>query len=164
MIRNRFLPAARMPAALVLAVAAASAPVAAQQSIEEVLVSGQFLSRDALNSVKTPTPIIDVPQSLSILSAEQITDQAFRNFGDVLRYTPGLAISQGEGHRDAIIIRGVQTTADFFIDGIRDDVQYFRPFYNVEQIEVLRGPNALLFGRGGGGGVINRVQKTAVGG
>jgi catecholate siderophore receptor len=111
--------------------------------------------------VKTPTPIIDVPQSLSILTAVQIEEQAFRDFGDVLRYTPGMAISQGEGHRDAIIIRGVQTTADFFIDGIRDDVQYFRPFYNVQQIEVLRGPNALLFGRGGGGGVINRVQKTA---
>lgn len=132
-----------------------------EQNVEEVLVTGQFLSRDALNSVKTPTPIIDVPQSLSILTAEQIEQQAFRNFGDVIRYTPGLSISQGEGHRDAIIIRGVQTTADFFIDGIRDDVQYFRPFYNVEQIEVLRGPNALLFGRGGGGGVINRVQKTA---
>jgi catecholate siderophore receptor len=130
-------------------------------NLEEVLVTGQVLSRDALNSVKTPTPILDVPQSLTILSAEQIEQQAFRSFGDVIRYTPGLAISQGEGHRDAIIIRGVQTTADFFIDGIRDDVQYFRPFYNVEQIEVLRGPNALLFGRGGGGGVINRVQKTA---
>jgi catecholate siderophore receptor len=151
-----------------LAVAIASASIllsgtstAQDGNIEEVLVTGQVLSRDALNSVKTPTPILDVPQSLSILTAEQIEQQAFRNFGDVIRYTPGLAISQGEGHRDAIIIRGVQTTADFFIDGIRDDVQYFRPFYNVEQIEVLRGPNALLFGRGGGGGVVNRVQKSA---
>jgi len=130
--------------------------------MEEVLVQGRYLSSDALNSVKTPTPILDVPQSLSILTELQIEEQAFRDFGDVLRYTPGMAISQGEGHRDAIIIRGQQTTADFFIDGIRDDVQYFRPFYNVQQIEVLRGPNALLFGRGGGGGVINRVQKTAV--
>lgn len=142
--------------------AALTSTANAQQTIEEVFVRGQVLSRDALNSVKTPTPILDVPQSLSILTSEQITEQAFRDFGDVLRYTPGLAISQGEGHRDAIIVRGVQSTADFFVDGIRDDVQYYRPFYNVEQIEVLRGPNALLFGRGGGGGVINRVQKTAV--
>lgn len=130
--------------------------------LEEVVVRGRFLSSDRLNSVKTPTPIIDVPQSLSILTEQQIEEQAMRDFGDVLRYTPGLSISQGEGHRDAIIIRGIQTTADFFIDGIRDDVQYYRPFYNVQQIEVLRGPNALLFGRGGGGGVVNRVQKTAV--
>ncbi len=133
--------------------------VVAQQTADEITVIGQYLSIDKLNSVKTPTPVINVPQSLSILSNEQIQQQAFQNFGDVLRYTPGLSISQGEGHRDAIIIRGVQTTADFFIDGIRDDVQYYRPLYNVEQVEVLRGSNALLFGRGGGGGVINRVIK-----
>ncbi len=131
----------------------------ASAEMEEIVVEGKFLSIDKLDSVKTPTPILNVPQSLSIVTESQIRDQAFMSFGDVLRYTPGLAISQGEGHRDAIIIRGIQTTADFFIDGIRDDVQYYRPLYNVEQVEVLRGPNALLFGRGGGGGVINRVQK-----
>jgi len=130
--------------------------------VDEIIVEGRYLSIDKINSVKTPTPILDVPQSLSILTEEQIKNQAFQNFGDVLRYTPGLSISQGEGHRDAIIIRGIQTTADFFIDGVRDDVQYYRPLYNAEQIEILRGPNALLFGRGGGGGVINRVQKKAV--
>ena len=129
------------------------------QDIDEIVVEGRYLSLDKLNAVKTPTPVLDVPQSLSILTEDQIRDQAFQNFGDVLRYTPGLSISQGEGHRDAIIIRGVQTTADFFIDGVRDDVQYYRPLYNVQQVEILRGSNALLFGRGGGGGVINRVQK-----
>ena len=128
---------------------------------EEIVVKAKYLSIDKINSVKTPTPIVNVPQSLTILTEDQINEQAFRNFGDVLRYTPGLSISQGEGHRDAIIIRGQQTTADFFIDGIRDDVQYFRPLYNVQQVEILRGSNALLFGRGGGGGVINRVQKKA---
>jgi len=154
-------PSALRPLAAAVAIALSPAISAQDDNIEEVLVQGRYLSGDALNSVKTPTPVIDVPQSLSILTELQIEEQAFRDFGDVLRYTPGMAISQGEGHRDAIIIRGVQTTADFFIDGIRDDVQYFRPFYNVQQIEVLRGPNALLFGRGGGGGVVNRVQKTA---
>jgi len=127
---------------------------------DEIIVRGRYLSIDELNSVKTPTPIINVPQSLSIISIDQIRDQAFTNFGDILRYTPGLSISQGEGHRDAIIIRGQQTTADFFIDGVRDDVQYFRPLYNIEQVEILRGSNALLFGRGGAGGIINRVTKT----
>ena len=52
-------------------------------------------------------------------------------------------------------------TADFFIDGVRDDAQYYRPLYNLEQVEVLKGPNALLFGRGGTGGVLNRSQKRA---
>ncbi|MEQ8508880.1 MAG: TonB-dependent siderophore receptor [Rhodospirillaceae bacterium] len=130
-----------------------------KEALDEVIVTGKYLSLDKLNAVKTPTPIIDVPQSLSIVSSEQIAKQAFTNFGDVLRYTPGLSISQGEGHRDAIIIRGNQTTADFFLDGLRDDVQYFRPLYNLQQIEILRGSNALLFGRGGAGGVINRVTK-----
>ena len=151
-------------AAGALAMAFGNEVVAAEDEevIDEIVVEGQYLSADRLNSIKTPTPIIDVPQSLSILTADQIKNQAFQNFGDVLRYTPGLSISQGEGHRDAIIIRGIQTTADFFIDGVRDDVQYFRPLYNAQQVEILRGPNALLFGRGGGGGVINRVQKKAI--
>jgi len=127
--------------------------------IDEIIVRGKYLSLDKLDAVKTPTPILDIPQSLSIISSDQISDQFFTNLGDVLRYTPGLSISQGEGHRDAIIIRGIQTTADFFINGIRDDVQYFRPLYNLERIEILRGSNALLFGRGGGGGVVNRVTK-----
>ncbi|MEM6557418.1 MAG: TonB-dependent receptor, partial [Pseudomonadota bacterium] len=76
-------------------------------------------------------------------------------------YTPGVNSSQGEGHRDAVVFRGVRSTADFFIDGVRDDVQYYRPLYNLEQVEILRGPNALLFGRGGTGGLINRVTKKA---
>lgn len=124
-----------------------------------VATATQFLSIDQLNAVKTPTPIIDIPQSLTIISSDQIEQQGFTNIGDILRYTPGLANSQGEGHRDAIIIRGNQSTADFFQDGLRDDVQYFRPLYNIEQVEILRGANALIFGRGGVGGVVNRVTK-----
>ena len=134
----------------------------AYSSADEIIVEGRYLSLDKLNAVKTPTPIIDVPQSLSIIGEEAIANQAYNDIGDILRYTAGLSISQGEGHRDAIIIRGVETTADFFIDGVRDDVQYFRPLYNIQQIEILRGANALLFGRGGGGGVINRVTKQPV--
>jgi len=143
--------------ALVSAVFVGSA--AAQTIDDQITVQGRYLSLDQLNSVKTPTPIIDVPQSLSIVSDIQIAEQGFTNLGDILRYTPGLSISQGEAHRDAINIRGNQTTADFFLNGVRDDVQYFRPLYNLEQVEILRGSNALLFGRGGGGGVINRVTK-----
>ncbi|RKQ95996.1 TonB-dependent receptor [Maricaulis maris] len=134
----------------------------AQQNEDVVEVNGRYLSLDQLNSVKTPTPVIDVPQSLSIVTDVQIADQGFANLGDILRYTPGLSISQGEGHRDAINIRGNQSTADFFLNGVRDDVQYYRPLYNLEQVEILRGSNALLFGRGGGGGVINRVTKSPI--
>jgi catecholate siderophore receptor len=131
------------------------------QVIEEVLVSGQYLYNDTINALKTPTPILDVPQSLSIVSAEDIRARGFNSIGEVINYLPGVTTSQGEGHRDAVVFRGVRSTADFYIDGVRDDVQYFRPLYNLEQVEVLRGPNALLFGRGGTGGVLNRVTKKA---
>ncbi|WP_203290828.1 TonB-dependent receptor [Maricaulis parjimensis] len=137
-----------------------AAPVFAQEDEDVIRVDGRYLSLDQLNAVKTPTPIIDVPQSLSIVPEVQILEQGYDNLGDILRYTPGLSTSQGEGHRDAINIRGNQSTADFFLNGIRDDVQYYRPLYNLEQVEILRGSNALLFGRGGGGGVINRVTKS----
>ncbi len=131
------------------------------QEIEEVVVKSKYLSVDKVNSVKTPTPIIDVPQSLSIITAEEITRQGVKNIGDIIDYTTGVNTSQGEGHRDAVVFRGVRSTADFFIDGARDDVQYYRPLYNIEQVEILRGPNALLFGRGGTGGILNRVTKKA---
>ena len=128
----------------------------------DIVVEGRFLSLDKLNAVKTPTPVINIPQSLTIIGEEDIARQAFTSIGDLTRFTPGISVSQGEGHRDAIIIRGNQTTADFFIDGLRDDVQYFRPLYNLEQVEILRGSNALLFGRGGGGGIVNRVTKRPI--
>lgn len=134
----------------------------AQQQEEEITVIGKYLYTDQVNALKTPTPIIDVPQSLSIVTADQITLQGFTSIGDIINYTPGVNTSQGEGHRDAVVFRGVRSTADFFIDGVRDDVQYYRPLYNLEQVEILRGPNALFFGRGGTGGILNRVTKKGV--
>ena len=127
--------------------------------VDEVVVEAPYLSSSESNSIKTPTPIIDVPQSLSIITADQIAAQGFTSIGDIIDYTPGVNTSQGEGHRDAVVFRGVRSTADFYIDGVRDDVQYYRPLYNLEQVEILRGPNALLFGRGGTGGILNRVTK-----
>ena len=129
---------------------------------EEIVVVGKHLYADKVNALRTPTPIIDVPQSLSISTADQLAEQGFTSIGDIISYTPGVSTSQGEGHRDAIVFRGVRSTADFFIDGVRDDVQYYRPLYNLEQVEILRGPNALLFGRGGTGGILNRVTKKGL--
>ena len=129
------------------------------QTTDEIIVKGKVLYSDQVNALKTPVPILNVPQSLSIVTDEDIRAQGFRSIGDIARYTPGVNTSQGEGHRDAIVFRGVRSTADFYLDGMRDDVQYYRSLYNLEQVEILRGPNALLFGRGGTGGIINRVTK-----
>lgn len=129
--------------------------------VERITIRGAFFGQQVADAIKTPTLLLNVPQSASIISAEQISDQALFSVADVMQYTPGVSIGQGEDHRDQLTIRGQNTTADFFVDGLRDDVQYFRPLYNIERIEVLRGANALLFGRGGGGGIVNRVTKTA---
>ena len=127
--------------------------------LEEVAVFGRFLQSEAVRALRTPTPIIDVPQSLSIVTSEQIEQRGYASVADMISYI-SVSMSQGEGHRDAVVFRGVRSTADFFIDGIRDDSQYYRSFYNLDQVEILRGPNALLFGRGGAGGVLNRVTKN----
>jgi catecholate siderophore receptor len=112
-------------------------------------------------ATKTDTPLRDTPQSVSIVSRQLIADQAMQSMADVVRYIPSITMGQGEGHRDAPTIRGNSSTADFFVDGVRDDAQYYRDLYNVERVEALKGSNAMVFGRGGGGGVINRVSKEA---
>ncbi|HME98694.1 MAG TPA: TonB-dependent siderophore receptor [Terriglobia bacterium] len=113
------------------------------------------------SATKTLTPLLDIPQSINVVTQEQVRDQAMLSLGDVVRYVPGITAHQGENNRDQIIIRGTNSSADFFVNGVRDDVQYYRDLYNLERIEALKGPNALIFGRGGGGGVINRVTKEA---
>ncbi|MEL6285493.1 MAG: TonB-dependent siderophore receptor [Pseudomonadota bacterium] len=152
-----------LSAGTTLAVSMALGGIATAEEDDRVLdpieVTTSYLANEKFSGIKTQTPIIDVPQSLSIVTSGKIIEQGFTDIGDILRYTPGASIGQGEGHRDQITIRGQNTTADFFIDGLRDDVQYFRPLYNLDQVEILRGANAMIFGRGGGGGVINRVTK-----
>lgn len=148
-----------------LAIVAAEAPPASAPETpeQEIIVIGQadgYLATDGTTALKTRTPLKDTPQTITVLTREQLDDQAILSIGEALRYVPGTTVGQGEGNRDQVTIRGQNTTADFFLDGVRDDVQYFRPLYNLERVEVLKGPAALTFGRGGGGGVINRVQKT----
>ncbi|KWV92234.1 TonB-dependent receptor [Erythrobacter sp. YT30] len=142
-----------------LAETESSAEDSADATTGRIVVTGDVLYSSEINAVKTPTPIIDVPQSLTITTQDEILRRGFDSIAQIVDYTPGVNNSQGEGHRDAIVFRGVRSTADFFIDGVRDDVQYYRGLYNLEQVEILRGPNALLFGRGGTGGVLNRVTK-----
>ncbi len=112
-------------------------------------------------ATKTPTPLRDVPQAVTVVSRQLIADQGMQSMADVARYVPGVTMGQGEGNRDQPTIRGNTSTSTFFVNGVRDDVQYFRDLYNVERVEGLKGSNALIFGRGTGGGVINRVTKDA---
>jgi catecholate siderophore receptor len=114
------------------------------------------------SATKTLTPLRDVPQSITVVSQELMRDQGMTSVGDVVRYVPGITVHQGENNRDDLVIRGNRSSADFFLNGVRDDVQYYRDLYNLERVEALKGPNAMIFGRGGGGGVLNRVTKEAL--
>ena len=130
-----------------------------------IIVTGRsegYRAIETTSGTKTATPILDVPQSISVVTAAQLSDQAIRSIADLVRLIPGVSSGQGEGHRDQITLRGNNSTADFFVDGLRDDVQYFRSFYNIDRVEVHKGPNAMIFGRGGGGGVLNRITKGAL--
>lgn len=154
----------------------AAAPIAEPQRGGAAAGSGQGVGGDNIaggiigyvatrtpTATKTDTRLINVPQSVTVLTKEFIRDQAFPSIGEAVRYVPGVIPHQGESNRDDVVIRGQRSNADFFVDGIRDDAQYFRDLYNTQRIEVLKGPNAMIFGRGGGGGVINRVLKEATG-
>ena len=115
------------------------------------------------SATKTNTPLVNIPQSVNVVTKEFIRDQNFQSLTEVTRYVPGVAIHQGEGNRDELVIRGVNSSANFFVNGFRDDVQYYRDLYNTQSIEVLKGPSALIFGRGAGGGLVNRTLKEADG-
>ena len=112
-------------------------------------------------ATKTPTALRDVPQAITVITGELFKDQLMSSVGDAMRVVPGVTMHQGENNRDQIIVRGNSSSADFFVNGVRDDAQYFRDLYNLDRIEALKGPNAMIFGRGGAGGVVNRVTKEA---
>ncbi|HWR96681.1 MAG TPA: TonB-dependent siderophore receptor [Arenimonas sp.] len=152
-----------MALSLVGSTAAKSEELAALDKIEVKGFPFRYQGNNPTSAMKTETTLKDTPQAVSVVTQQQIEDQALHGMADVVRYAPGVSMAQGEGHRDAPVMRGNASTGDFFTDGIRDDVQYYRDLYNVSQVEILKGANAMIFGRGGSGGVINRVSKQADG-
>ena len=165
---------ALQPLVAALRVALCAAPVLmapsaladdAMAAASEVVIHGTaspYAQQNTTTATRTDTPLIDTPQSITVVTRELIQDQAMQSIADAIRYVPGVVTAQGEGNRDTAVFRGNSSTSDFFIDGMRDDVQYYRDFYNIESVEALKGSNAMIFGRGGSGGVINRVSKEPV--
>jgi len=131
----------------------------AVQVVEKASRKKGYAARLTTSATKTPTALQDLPQSVSVVTHDLIADQSMQSLADVVRYVPGITLHQGEGNRDQMIIRGNNTSSDLFVDGVRDDIQYYRDLYNVDRVEALTGASAMMFGRGSGGGVINRVMK-----
>jgi catecholate siderophore receptor len=169
-IRNHFAPAALgigcvIPlAAMAQSATAPTLPEVKVEAAEERAdgpVDGYRATRSA-TFTKTDTPLKEVPASVTVVPAQLIKDISLQSLGDLFRYVPGTLMHQGEGNRDQIIIRGSSTTADFYVNGVRDDAQIYRDLYNLERVEVLKGPGGMIFGRGGAGGVVNRVTRRPV--
>ena len=93
-----------------------------------------YMATKSFSATRTDTPLRDVPQSITVMTQDMMQDQTMQSITDVVRYVPGVVPSQGEGNRDAVIFRGNNTTGDFYVDGLRDDVQYFRDLYNIVRV------------------------------
>ena len=131
------------------------------ENIDVTAPASKYTNSYSGSATKTNTKLIDLPQSVNVINQEQLKDQQATSLGQSITYAPGIDLDQGEGNRDAFIIRGNKTTADIFLDGVKDDAEYYRDLYNIERVDVLMGANGILFGKGGSGGIVNRVSKQA---
>ena len=113
----------------------------------------------ATSATKIEAPLRDIPQTVNLVPQSLLRDQVAQSMQDALKAVPGVGLSHGDGQRDQVTIRGFSAIADQFVDGLRDDALYFRDLSNIEQIEVLKGPASVLYGRGSSGGLINRITK-----
>lgn len=132
------------------------------QAVSEVVtvqITAEFITSTSEAATKLPTPLRDVPQSVEIVNRSLLDAQAVFSLKDALNNVTAVTVAAGEGRRDQFFIRGFSALGDQFIDGVRDDAPYYRDLSNVEQIEVVKGPSAVLFGRGSSGGIINRTTK-----
>ena len=125
---------------------------------EQVTVTGVR----ALVNDKLPTGLQDAPQTINVVNQQLLKDQGATRLQDALRNVPGITLNSGEGaaRGDTVNLRGFSAFNDFFLDGIRDAAVYTRDSFDLDQVEVLKGPSAVLFGRGSTGGVINQVSKA----
>jgi len=134
----------------------------AARTLDQITVRGswdQYRVRESFSATKTQTPLRDIAQSINVVSSALLNDQGARSLQDALRNVPGIGASHGDGQRDQVSIRGFSAISDQFVDGMRDDSLYFRDLSNIDRVEVLKGPAAVLYGRGSSGGLINRVSK-----
>ena len=143
-----------------------AAQVAYGQTLPPVTVKSTaddgYSPASSSTATKGSAPLRDIPQSVNVIPQQLIKDQAARSMEDALKNVPGVGLSHGDGQRDQVFIRSFSAIADQFVDGVRDDALYFRDLSNIERIEVLKGPSAVLYGRGSSGGLINRVTKKPI--
>ncbi len=157
-----FFAGSALTAALVSLTPASAAEAigeAEQQSSIVVLGQREGYTPKSSTAAKIPVELRDLPQTVDVVPIEVLRDQRALSIQDAMKNIPGVGMSHGDGQRDQITIRGFSAISDQFVDGFRDDALYFRDLSNVERIEVIKGPAAVLYGRGSSGGLINRVTR-----
>ncbi len=162
-------PALAMLAGLALPAAAAYAAPAGpdaviDQSIPTVQVTGTNSKALVSANEKFTAPLLDTPKSVTVVPAEIISQTGAVSLTDALRTVPGITIGAGEGGNpvgDNLFIRGYNAQTDTYVDGIRDAGSQSREIFNLEQVEVVKGPNSAYGGRSSAGGGVNLVSKTA---
>ena len=110
-----------------------------------------------------PTPLLNTPQTVNVVTQQVIQEQNTANVRDALRNVAGITFRAGEGGNqgDTPYLRGFTAQNDIFRDGVRDPGWYTRDTFSIDSIEVFKGPSSVLFGRGSTAGVINLTTKTA---
>jgi len=157
----------KSPLALAVALALPHLPLLAagqaDATLPTVTVNGArdaaYNPSSATSATKIDAPLRDIPQTVNVVPSAVLRDMGAHSMQDVMKNVPGIGLSHGDGQRDQVTIRGFSAIADQFIDGMRDDALYFRDLSNVEQVEVIKGPASVLYGRGSSGGLINRITK-----
>ncbi|AZL71482.1 TonB-dependent siderophore receptor [Pseudomonas oryziphila] len=128
-------------------------------SVTSAYEQQSYKASESKSALKIDAPLRDIPQTVNVVPESVIKDQGAQSMEDVLKNVPGVGLSNGDGQRDQVTIRGFSAIGDMYVDGIRDDALYFRDLSNVERVEVIKGPAAVLYGRGSSGGLINSISK-----
>lgn len=115
--------------------------------------------KEVSTATRTSTPVRYVPQAIDTVKTTNVLDYGINDLGTALSGLPNVSNS-ADTRFDGLRIRGFDASNDFYLDGIRDDSQYVRDLHNIERLEVLKGPAAVLYGRGSQGGIVNRVSKA----
>lgn len=167
---RKLLPLGAMLAGITLTghgALAQNVPATGETTLPTVNVQANTDQPDGLRATTTRTGKVlqdphDIPQAVTTITKSLMKQQQVGGLREALRNVSGLSFNASEGGRsgDNFNLRSFYTFGDLYLDGIRDTAQYNRETFNLEQVDVLRGAGAVLFGRGQAGGVINQVSKT----
>ncbi len=134
-------------------------PTVAVEGAEKTTQTGYKADQSSLG--KLTEPLLNTPFTVETVTRQLMDDQGVTTLRDALRNVPGISLASGEGSSqgDALTIRGFTARNDIFLDGMRDFGSYYRdPFY-LQNIQVLKGPASILFGRGSTGGIVEQDSK-----